>query len=280
MDKIKVFACDDSREVLQMIKDRISKENDMDIVDSACDGRECLEKLANINKVNVLILDLIMPNYDGFSVLREIKARHMNKINKIIVISALVNPNIVSYISDLGADLFIVKPFDINALVNMIRDLDRSMSSSTHYNDNLYLFDEQHDTENTKIMKIRLENDITSLLHEIGIPAHIKGYMYLRTAIIETYNNIELLGQITKMLYPRIAIQYNTTASRVERAIRHAIEVAWNRGNIDVIDSIFGYTISASKAKPTNSEFIAMLADRLLLQHRSMNKKQTTGIHA
>jgi two-component system response regulator (stage 0 sporulation protein A) len=282
VDKIKIFACDDSREVLQMIKDRILKENDMDIIDSASDGKECLEKIATISKINVLILDLIMPNCDGFGVLREIKARYHQNINKIIVISALVNPNIVSYISDLGADLFIVKPFDVNALINMIRDINKNMSKEAIHNDNsLYLFDEAEDTENVKIAKIRLENDITSLLHEIGIPAHIKGYMYLRSAIIETYNNIDLLGQITKMLYPRIAMQYNTTASRVERAIRHAIEVAWNRGNIDVIDSIFGYTISASKAKPTNSEFIAMLADRLILQHRSIdNKKQNSRIHA
>ena len=116
------------------------------------------------------------------------------------------------------------------------------------------------------------EQCVTELLHEIGIPAHIKGYMYLRTAILETYLNVDFLGQITKVLYPEIAKKYATTASRVERAIRHAIEVAWNRGNIDAIDDIFGYTISASKAKPTNSEFIAMISDKLRLEHRLRNK--------
>ena len=125
--------------------------------------------------------------------------------------------------------------------------------------------------ERERLLKLELESEITSLLHEIGIPAHIKGYMYLRTAILETYLNVDFLGQITKVLYPEIARKYATTASRVERAIRHAIEVAWNRGNIDAID-IFGYTISASKAKPTNSEFIAMISDKLRLEHRLKNK--------
>lgn len=127
-------------------------------------------------------------------------------------------------------------------------------------------------TPKERLQKLELESEITELLHEIGIPAHIKGYMYLRTAILETYLNVDFLGQITKVLYPEIAKKYATTASRVERAIRHAIEVAWNRGNIDAIDDIFGYTISASKAKPTNSEFIAMISDKLRLEHRLRNK--------
>lgn len=129
-----------------------------------------------------------------------------------------------------------------------------------------------NDDEKQRLQKLELESEITELLHEIGIPAHIKGYMYLRTAILETYLNVDFLGQITKVLYPEIAKRYQTTASRVERAIRHAIEVAWNRGNIEAIDDIFGYTISASKAKPTNSEFIAMISDKLRLEHRLKNK--------
>ena len=126
-------------------------------------------------------------------------------------------------------------------------------------------------SERDKILQLELEKNITDLLHEIGIPAHIKGYMYLRTAILETYENIDFLGQITKVLYPEIARTYSTTSSRVERAIRHAIEVAWNRGNVDAIDEIFGYTVSASKAKPTNSEFIAMISDKLRLDHKLKN---------
>ena len=126
-----------------------------------------------------------------------------------------------------------------------------------------------NEDEKKRMVKLELEGEITEILHEIGIPAHIKGYMYLRTAILETYLNVDFLGQITKVLYPEIAKKYATTASRVERAIRHAIEVAWNRGNIDAIDDIFGYTVSATKSKPTNSEFIAMIADKLRLEHQT-----------
>lgn len=272
MEKIRVFACDDSREVIKIIKDRITQEDDMYVIDSAQDGKECLEKISSISKVDVLILDLIMPNLDGFGVLKELKMQSGKNVGKVICISALVNPNLLTYLAQLGADLFIVKPFDINALIDMIRDINKApVTNGVIKSDNLYMLDENED--GARLSRIRLENDITTLLHDIGIPAHIKGYMYLRSSIIETYYNIDLLGQITKMLYPRIAMQYQTTASRVERAIRHAIEVAWNRGNIDVIDSIFGYTISATKAKPTNSEFIAMIADRLILQHRTMQSK-------
>jgi len=128
--------------------------------------------------------------------------------------------------------------------------------------------------ESEKYKKVKIENEITEILHEVGIPAHIKGYMYLRTAILTTYYNIEILGQVTKVLYPDIARMYNTTSSRVERAIRHAIEVAWNRGNTDAIDDIFGYTVSAVKAKPTNSEFIAMIADKLRLAHKTDHVKK------
>jgi two-component system response regulator (stage 0 sporulation protein A) len=127
--------------------------------------------------------------------------------------------------------------------------------------------------ESEKYKKVKIENEITEILHEVGIPAHIKGYMFLRTAIMITYDNIDILGQVTKVLYPDIARTYNTTSSRVERAIRHAIEVAWNRGNTDAINDIFGYTVSASKSKPTNSEFIAMIADKLRLSHKTTNAR-------
>ena len=128
---------------------------------------------------------------------------------------------------------------------------------------------ETHVNETEKIQKVKIENEITEILHEVGIPAHIKGYMYLRTAIMKTYDNIDILGQVTKVVYPEIARNYNTTSSRVERAIRHAIEVAWNTGNTEAIDDNFGYTVSASKSKPTNSEFIAMIADKLRLAHKT-----------
>lgn len=162
-----------------------------------------------------------------------------------------------------------MKPFEMEELVDKLNFIVGFTSKQKKGNGLRVNLDED---EKKRLAKLELESEITELLHEIGIPAHIKGYMYLRTAILETYLNVDFLGQITKVLYPEIARKYATTASRVERAIRHAIEVAWNRGNIDAIDDIFGYTISASKAKPTNSEFIAMIADKLRLEHRLKNK--------
>ena len=166
-----------------------------------------------------------------------------------------------------------MKPFESDELIDKLNFI-----SGFHYKPvktNIYTT-HQNDISHDELRRLQLETEITELLHEIGIPAHIKGYMYLRTAILETYLNVDFLGQITKVLYPDIAKKYTTTASRVERAIRHAIEVAWNRGNIDAIDDIFGYTISASKAKPTNSEFIAMLSDKLRLEHRLNTTPKTT----
>ena len=162
-----------------------------------------------------------------------------------------------------------MKPINFSKINDKCLNLMTSNANSSTIENNKEMLDYDVDvTSDHRMQKFQLEREITTILHEIGIPAHIKGYMYLRTAILETYLNMDYLGQITKSLYPEIARRYMTTSSRVERAIRHAIEVAWNRGNIDAIDEIFAYTISASKAKPTNSEFIAMIADKLKLEHR------------
>ena len=191
-------------------------------------------------------------------------------MDHIICTTPFVNDLIVAGVQNYRIDYILMKPFEIEQLcdkLNFIIGYTRKEPiSSNLVKVNL------DDDEKERLQKLELESEITELLHEIGIPAHIKGYMYLRTAILETYLNVDFLGQITKVLYPEIAKKYATTASRVERAIRHAIEVAWNRGNIDAIDDIFGYTISASKAKPTNSEFIAMISDKLRLEHRLRNK--------
>lgn len=165
---------------------------------------------------------------------------------------------------ELGASYFILKPFDMENLCNHIRQV-----SGIGHSISARKVSAQGFRSQTESKPKNLDASITSIIHEIGVPAHIKGYLYLREAIAMVYNDIELLGSITKVLYPDIAKKYNTTASRVERAIRHAIEVAWSRGNIDSISSLFGYTVSMSKAKPTNSEFIAMVADKLRLEHKA-----------
>ncbi len=181
----------------------------------------------------------------------------------VIMLTAFGQEDVTKKAVDLGAAYFILKPFDMENLVNHIRQVSGQASSFTN-------------RSSSSAMRLQRDNkpanldaSITSIIHEIGVPAHIKGYLYLREAISMVYKDIELLGSITKVLYPDIAKKYNTTASRVERAIRHAIEVAWSRGNIDSISSLFGYTVSMTKAKPTNSEFIAMVADKLRLEHKA-----------
>lgn len=257
MSKISICIVDDNRELVQMMQDYFSDVKDIDVIGKAYDGRECLDLLEEIEP-DVLILDIIMPHIDGITVLTE-----LNKAKKnidVIMLTAFGQEEVTRKALDLGAAYFMLKPFDMSILEGQIRQLNGQSSKV------LSPLIRKNETRETK--QLDLDAEITEIIHEIGVPAHIKGYMYLRKGISMVYHDIELLGSITKVLYPDIAKHYNTTASRVERAIRHAIEVAWTRGNIDAISSMFGYTINVSKAKPTNSEFIAMIADRLRLQHR------------
>lgn len=266
-NKLSVYLVDDSLEIIHTLKEAFIKSDAYEIVGSATNGEQCLTELHG-KQIDILILDLILPKKDGITVLKELK-QHKIEARHILCISPFMNELIFSKVQEYRVDYIMMKPFAFDELVdklNFIVGFSNKLKKSSQLEVNL------DEGERKRIAKLELESEITELLHEIGIPAHIKGYMYLRTAILETYLNVDFLGQITKVLYPEIARKYNTSASRVERAIRHAIEVAWNRGNIDAIDDIFGYTISASKAKPTNSEFIAMISDKLRLEHRLKNK--------
>lgn len=266
--KLSVYLVDDSMEILHSMKQELYKNNNYQIVGSATNGEQCLHELSN-KEIDVLVLDLIMPKIDGLSVLKELKRNNI-QVKHILCTTPFVNDLIVSSIENYKVDYLLMKPFQIQEFCEKLNFV--VGYSKRDNNSNQIVQVHMDEEERMRLHKLELESEITSLLHEIGIPAHIKGYMYLRTAILETYINVDFLGQITKVLYPEIAKKYVTSASRVERAIRHAIEVAWNRGNIDAIDDIFGYTISASKAKPTNSEFIAMISDKLRLEHRLRNK--------
>lgn len=258
MEKIKVFLVDDNRELVQMMEEYLESQDDMEIVGMAYNGRECLD-LIEESAPDVLILDIIMPHIDGLGVLTKLRAMELTNTPNIIMLTAFGQEEVMKKAVALGASYFILKPFDLDNLAEQIREVGDTGDKALSFNI------KKEKTE--KKPKRNLEADITNIIHEIGVPAHIKGYMYLREAISMVYNDIELLGSITKVLYPEIASHFNTTASRVERAIRHAIEVAWSRGNVDAISSLFGYTVSVTKAKPTNSEFIAMVADRLRLEH-------------
>lgn len=264
MKKIKVCVVDDNRELVSLLEDYISSQDDMEIIGTAHNGQECLDLMETVDP-DVLVLDIIMPHLDGLAVLERLRDVKNGTIPNVIMLTAFGQEDVTKKAVELGASYFILKPFDMQNLGNHIRQVSGNTSSST--------FTRKSSSTTyrpqTEAKPKNLDASITSIIHEIGVPAHIKGYLYLREAISMVYNDIELLGSITKVLYPDIAKKYNTTASRVERAIRHAIEVAWSRGNIDSISSLFGYTVSMSKAKPTNSEFIAMVADKLRLEHKA-----------
>ena len=218
---------------------------------------------------DVVILDIIMPKMDGLSVMEKFSHNaNVKKVPVFIVLSAIGQERITEDAFSLGADYYVLKPFDNTTLLNRIKHIrkigDRRVREIAR----------PGITETKKPQPERnLETDVTNIIHEIGVPAHIKGYQYLRDAIILSVNDMEMLNSITKVLYPTIAKRHQTTPSRVERAIRHAIEVAWSRGKMDTIDELFGYTVSTGKGKPTNSEFIALIADKIRLEYknRSLN---------
>ncbi len=260
MSQIKVFITDDSREHVTMMREIVNHQDNMEVIGCTYDGVSLLEKLKTI-EVDVLLLDIVMPNFDGIQVLQKLSTDgSYNRPKHIIVFSAFNQESLLVKSSELGADYFVMKPFNVKHIIDLINDLGNKTEATKKSKNSVFAIQSDTPTD--------LNSEITAILHEIGVPAHIKGYLYLRESISMVYNNIEILGSITKVLYPEVAKKFRTTSSRVERAIRHAIEVAWNRGNIDAISSIFSYTVSLAKSKPTNSEFIAMIADRLRLEHR------------
>ncbi len=260
MEQLHLVIADEQLEFAKALKEEFRKSTQFLGIEITNEGATCLELLKK-RPTDILILDLMLPGMDGISVLNEMKKQHI-KVGKVICTSHFMNEIMYQRIQKFNIDYCFKKPFEPSFFKTSVIDIiDVSFQSS----DSLTTFNAN---ENKDYQRVKLENEITEILHEVGIPAHIKGYMYLRTAIMKSFYDPEILGQVTKVLYPEIARSYNTTSSRVERAIRHAIEVAWNRGNTDAIDEIFGYTVSSSKAKPTNSEFIAMISDKLRLAYK------------
>lgn len=264
---MRVLLADDNQEFCNMLAGYVNEQDDMEVVGLAYNGNQALELLEE-TKPDLLILDIIMPHLDGLGVLESIRSNGQFEDLKVIMLTAFGQERITKRAMDLGAEYFILKPFDMDVLLNRIRQV--SNSSSMKVTDSYSNFNLISSSTNTGKKKNDgdIKTSVTKMIHEIGVPAHIKGYTFLREAIIYVYEDPELLGCITKILYPKIADGHNTTAPRVERAIRHAIEVAWNRGNIDILKQYFGYTINATKSKPTNSEFIAMVADKLRLEYK------------
>ncbi|MGM9978046.1 MAG: sporulation transcription factor Spo0A [Clostridium sp.] len=272
--KISVLIADDNKEFCSILNDYLLNQRDIIVTGIAKDGIEALD-LIQEKEPDLVILDIIMPHLDGLGVLEKLNNMNLKKMPRVIILSAVGQDKITQKAIKLGADYYVVKPFDMDVFIKRIRDMFNSTESSEPSANRLAqqntilsreTIPQQQAPEKNEPQD--LETEITNIIHEIGVPAHIKGYMYLREAITMVVNDMELLSAVTKELYPSIAKKYNTTASRVERAIRHAIEVAWGRGQVDAINKLFGYTINTAKGKPTNSEFIAIIADKLRLKNK------------
>ena len=250
MKKTNVLMIDDNIELVKMVKEYFKDNKEIEVTLTAHDGVEGLNLIENAqDNYDVIVLDLIMPNKDGISVLKDMKKKKLDK--KVIVLTSFNTQEVIRETSELGISYFILKPFELTELEKRILEC----SSKNDY-----------DKKTIDMKYNNLQVSITKILHELGVPSHIKGYQYIREGITILYEHPEVIGGITKELYPDIAEKFDTTVSRVERAIRHAIEVSWNRGNWQLMEDIFGHSVDIDKAKPTNSEFIVTVADKLRLE--------------
>lgn len=262
MEKLNVAIADDNERIVEMLNALIRTENGMEIVGTAGNGEDAVEMIRK-SAPDVVLLDLIMPKMDGLGVMEELKKdKNLKKMPAVIVLSAVGLEDVTEDAFALGANYYIMKPFNNEMLLGRLRSIrsrsERILNPAALEAAAKRRVCEEHD----------LETDVTNMIHEIGVPAHIKGYQYLRDAIMMAVEDMEILNSVTKVLYPTIAKNHQTTPSRVERAIRHAIEVAWSRGKMDTIDELFGYTVSTGKGKPTNSEFIALISDKIRLEYK------------
>jgi len=261
MEKVKVAIADDNKELVKTMMSYFEKHDEIEVIWTANNGQVCLTMLEE-ERPDILLLDIIMPHLDGIGVLETLNETNKMGDMQIMMLTAFGQENVMSQAATLGASYFMLKPFEFDRLIGQI------FKAAGKPKNTMPTFVVQESPQQTGVVTQKvLDTAITSMIKEIGVPAHIKGYAFLREGIQMVYSDVELLGSVTKILYPDIAKKYNTTPSRVERAIRHAIEVAWNRGNYDLISKTFGYTVHHLKSKPTNSEFIAMIADKIRLEH-------------
>lgn len=249
MDSKKVVIADAGEDFRRLLTDAINIEGDLMVVGDTGDGAVAVE-MCRQYQPDVIVMDMILSTMDGVEVLTALS--ELDPKPKMLVLSSFAGGSVADLAAARGADYFLMKPCKTASVVERVRQI-TSLSTPTEGSDR---------------GGRSLESTVTAIIHEIGVPAHIKGYQYLREAIIIAVNDMDVINAVTKILYPEVAKRFGTTASRVERAIRHAIEVAWDRGDLETLQKYFGYTVSNAKGKPTNSEFIAMIADRLQLQRR------------
>lgn len=242
-----VLIADTSDEFRATLADAFREEGDLEVIGQTCDGQEVIRLVQELTP-DVLVMDLVLHRLDGYDVLDAVNTSRV----RTLILSGFAKGPMADEVAARGGDYYMTKPCRLASIVERVRLL-----GSQRW------FQEEPPT-----LRQTLEANVTAIIHEIGVPAHIKGYQYLREAIIMTVEDMDVINAVTKVLYPEVARKFGTTASRVERAIRHAIEVAWDRGDLDTLQKYFGFTVSNAKGKPTNSEFIAMIADRLQLQRR------------
>ncbi len=254
MKKIRLLMVDDNIELIGAVKEYLKDNKDMELVYEAYNGKEGIELIEKEkDHYDFIILDLIMPVKDGIYVLEEMKKRGIEK--NVIVATSYNAMEVIRQVSEYGVNYYVLKPFDLSDLEQKILQVSKR----------------SYDNTSIDLKYNNLQLSITKILHELGIPSHIKGYQYIREGIGIIYERPETIGGITKELYPELATKFDTTVSRVERAIRHAIEVSWNRGNWDLMEEIFGHSVDIDKAKPTNSEFIVTIADKLRLDYHKVH---------
>ena len=254
--EIRVLIADPNEDMRLLLTDMFSREPDLTVCGTASDGVEALESIRSL-RPDAVLLELVQPRLDGLGVLRKLSEE--DDAPPVIVLTGFVNARVVAESAELGASYFMSKPCDMDELLQRLRQFGRRSAGPRLVS-----------PARPAAVKpeLSLESVVTDIIHEIGVPAHIKGYQYLREAIILTIRDMDAINAVTKVLYPEVARKFGTTPSRVERAIRHAIEVAWDRGDVEVLQKFFGYTVSGIKGKPTNSEFIAMIADHLSLRQK------------
>ncbi len=254
---VKILICDENVMHRHNVYDKLRGVGFVNIT-QASNGEEALDKI-DAGHPDIVICDLWLSKLDGIGVLRASKKLTYipDRAPSFIILSMVSNPALFVEATNAGAEVCLMKPFDFDNLLGHIEMIDKKRRTEKDPSDN-----------SDGKLPIDIESHVTKIIHQIGVPAHIKGYQYLRTAILMTVRDSEVINSVTKVLYPSVAKKYQTTTSRVERAIRHAIEVAWDRGDIDTLNSYFGYTIQVDRGKPTNSEFIAMIADNLRLKYK------------
>ena len=255
MDKISVLIVDDNQTLVRLMVDFLSRKPDIEIVGTAKDGMEAVEMITSLVP-DVVLLDIVMPRMDGFGALEALNKMNLGKKPHVIMVTGLTRDDFIARAMSMGAAYYMIKPFDMHALYTRIREVALQNDVTAYAGEEMVM----------PAGEITIDEKVTNIFLSIGIPAHIKGYAYLREAVRMVVEDHDIINRITKELYPGIARRFSTTSSKVERAMRHAIEVAWSRGRLDSVNRIYGYKVFSADDKPTNGEFIALIADKVSMR--------------